>query len=213
MIVIVAFALSSTPILNETKNVSFPEIGQIVEVSTGEQMLTQGMQTEVKGVEFTDDFKAVFSFTKGFYRAVKEDGKYIYLHANKYEPYNGYGVVLPHIVIGIDMSVGGADFKVSKSDDRVCYGGNCGRTTFRLTTRNEVTDNLFQQTLIYSGGSQGKIKIGYREFKEDYARPAFSNDLEFDITSSKVIGYKKSRIEVIEADNTHIKYKVLSNFN
>ena len=57
------------------------------------------------------------------------------------------------------------------------------------------------------------LTLGYREFSNDKARPAFNNDVEYDLNSSKIIGYKGARIEVIEADNQNITYKVLSNFN
>ena len=45
------------------------------------------------------------------------------------------------------------------------------------------------------------------------ARPAFSNDVEYDLLESKTIAYKGAMIEVIEATNQHIKYIVKRNFN
>lgn len=76
-----------------------------------------------------------------------------------------------------------------------------------------LTHDSFQQTLIYSGKVGNKINIGYREFSNSHARPAFNNDVEYDLDESKVIGYKGARIEIIEATNEHIKYKVIRNFN
>lgn len=71
----------------------------------------------------------------------------------------------------------------------------------------------FQQTLIYSGRIKDKINIGYREFSNNLARPAFNNNVEYDLGESRVIGYKGARLEVLEATNESIKYKVLRNFN
>lgn len=76
-----------------------------------------------------------------------------------------------------------------------------------------VADNSFQRTLLYSGRVGNKIRIGYREFSSNMARPAFNNDVEYDLSESNVIGYKGARIEVIEATNELIRYKVLQNFN
>jgi len=42
---------------------------------------------------------------------------------------------------------------------------------------------------------------------------AFNNDVDYDLNESKVIGYKGARIEIIEATNELIKYRVLKNFN
>lgn len=84
---------------------------------------------------------------------------------------------------------------------------------FQRTKRPTLTEKSFQQTLIYSGKLGDKINIGYREFSNNLARPAFNNDVEYDLNSSKVIGYKGARIEVLEATNEMIKYKVIRNFN
>ena len=58
-----------------------------------------------------------------------------------------------------------------------------------------------------------KIDVGYREFSNNNARPAFNNDVEYDLTQSRTIGYKGAQLEVIEATNQHIQYRVIRNFN
>jgi len=45
------------------------------------------------------------------------------------------------------------------------------------------------------------------------ARPAYQQDLQYDLAESSVIGFKGIRMEVLQASNTNIKYKLLSNFN
>tara|TARA_R110001583_G_scaffold49303_4_gene154331 strand:+ start:9522 stop:10202 length:681 start_codon:yes stop_codon:yes gene_type:complete len=84
---------------------------------------------------------------------------------------------------------------------------------FQRVKKPVLTSNSFQQTLIYSGKVGNKINVGYREFSNNAARPAFNNDVEYDLSSSKIIGYKGARVEVIEATNELIKYKVIRNFN
>ena len=79
-----------------------------------------------------------------------------------------------------------------------------------ITTAN---DDSFQQTLIYSGKVGNKINVGYREFSSNLARPAFNNDVEYDLNESKQIGYKGALLDIIEATNQSITYKVLRNFN
>jgi len=82
----------------------------------------------------------------------------------------------------------------------------------RVRVPVESTDS-FQRTLIYSGRVGNRINVGYREFSNTLARPAFNNDVEYDLSESPVIGYKGARLEVMEATNEMIKYKVLRNFN
>lgn len=76
-----------------------------------------------------------------------------------------------------------------------------------------LTQDAFQQTLIYSGRVGNKINVGYREFSNNLARPAFNNNVEYDLSESKLIGYKGAQIEVLEATNQMIRYRVLKNFN
>jgi hypothetical protein len=40
------------------------------------------------------------------------------------------------------------------------------------------------------------------------ARPAFYQDLNYDLSESKIIGFRDIRIEVIEGTNTDIKFMV-----
>jgi len=55
--------------------------------------------------------------------------------------------------------------------------------------------------------------VSYREFSDHHARTAFTNTAEYDLSESKIIGYKGALIEVLEATNQHIRYRVLRNFN
>lgn len=84
---------------------------------------------------------------------------------------------------------------------------------FQRIKKPVLSSNSFQQTLIYSGKIGKKINLGYREFSNNAARPAFNNDVEYDLSASKIIGYKGARVEIIEATNELIRYKVIRNFN
>lgn len=76
-----------------------------------------------------------------------------------------------------------------------------------------LADDAFQRTLIYNGRVGSKINIAYREFSNNLARPAFNNEVEYDLNESKVIGYKGAELEVLEATNQHIKFRMIRNFN
>ncbi|HYC00383.1 MAG TPA: hypothetical protein VEA35_04040 [Ramlibacter sp.] len=68
----------------------------------------------------------------------------------------------------------------------------------------------FKRELIYTGRTGNAVSILYREFLNDMARPAFSQQLQYDVGTDPVIGYKGARFEVLKADNTGITYRVLS---
>lgn len=79
----------------------------------------------------------------------------------------------------------------------------------KVTT--EAEDSLKRQ-LLYNGKSGTTIHLSYREFIKDMARPAFTQELSYDISDDRIIGFKGARIEVMDANNTSIKYKILNGF-
>ena len=53
----------------------------------------------------------------------------------------------------------------------------------------------------------------YREYVNNMARPSFSQDLQYDLSESNIIGIKGLRIEVLKAGNTKIEYKIVKSFD
>ena len=73
----------------------------------------------------------------------------------------------------------------------------------------------FKYVALYQGKSANKIKISFREFKDDMARPAFTQDIEYQLSpnGTTTIGFKGLRINVIKATNVDITYSVVKDFN
>ena len=61
----------------------------------------------------------------------------------------------------------------------------------------------FHYTLITESG------ILYREFFDNIARPAFSQEYKYDLSKGTSIGYRGARFEIIKATNTELVYKVI----
>lgn len=140
-------------------------------------------------------------------------GKYLqigYDHENEYFSANGVQknpLADPIKALALGKALGSELCVVTAFNLKECYQGSYVRSRHAA----EFTDS-FQQTLIYSGRLGDKINVSYREFSNNTARPAFNNDVEYDLSVSKTIGYKGALIEVIDADNASITYKVLRNF-
>lgn len=73
--------------------------------------------------------------------------------------------------------------------------------------------NCFKKEMVYNGKSGTGLKFVYREYVNDLARPAFFQELQYDLADSNIIGFKGLRIEVIKATNTSIEYKVIKSFD
>ncbi len=78
----------------------------------------------------------------------------------------------------------------------------------KISTEENGKDS-FKRELVYTGISQNTLSLLYREFKNDFARPAFSQDLKYDLPQGKIIGYQSARFEIVKATNTNIHYKVI----
>lgn len=72
------------------------------------------------------------------------------------------------------------------------------------------SEDFIRKDLIYSGKSASTIKVSYREFRGGLAAPAFSQALEYDLNESKTIKFQRFTLDVINATNQSITYKILS---
>lgn len=77
--------------------------------------------------------------------------------------------------------------------------------------------SAFKWELIYSGRSGDRIKIAYREYFSAnggvFARPAFSQELEYDLSRGSRITFREIEIEIFAADNIGVKFRVLRDEN
>jgi hypothetical protein len=199
----------------EYVDISEPPIGKIAQAYVGDTMVRQGKFSMQDAILLKEQVKVgsigSYTFMPGYYSKQGEDAKSEY-----YLPSGG-----PNSGKVVKSAL--ADpFQVIRRDKK--SGKLCGVTVLNLevctskanytsTKIPVVAPDAFQQTLIYSGRVGERINIGYREFSNDYARPAFNNDVEYDLRESTVIGYKGAKIQVMEATNEYIKYRLISNFN
>jgi len=77
----------------------------------------------------------------------------------------------------------------------------------KLNKTKSYAHGSVKKEILYNGKSKDAIKMTYREFTNDMARPAFYQDLSYELSSPMIIGFRGLEIEVIEATNTMIKYK------
>jgi hypothetical protein len=80
---------------------------------------------------------------------------------------------------------------------------NINYTLSSSVVRDEVT---FKKELVYTGVSKNVISIVYREFMDNTARPAFTQEITYDLNEGKVVGYKGARFKVIKATNQGLEY-------
>ena len=190
-----------------------PPINTVSTSYIGEEMMSSGRYQNFDAIYIPKNIKTrgEISLTEGKHLKIGDDetGTYYSIQSDKGENLN------PDIVL-----IGGKSLYVSyKAPNEVCiivgiYNNKlCAFSPLvKQTTSKVYTQDSFQQTLLYNGKIGSKINISYREFSDDIARGAFTNNVEYDLSTSYIIGYRGAKIEVIEANNEMIKYKVINYF-
>lgn len=96
--------------------------------------------------------------------------------------------------------------------------------TNTMTSQTIYSTPQIKKELIYGGISNNTITLLYRELQlnnsrsNDYisgytgylARPAFSQEIKYDLSQGSTIGYREARFQVIKATNTDIRVKILT---
>lgn len=185
--------------------IDHPKIGKIVTAYVGDEMVA-------KGKVYETNVLIVHGLVKGFSYDVPPK-KYEQIgFDDQDEFYSASGIIRaaftdPVKAISVGKAPGSKICIITVYSMKTCYAGAYSRARHAV----EYSDS-FQQTLIYSGRIGSKLNISYREFSNNRARPAFSNDVEYDFLTSNIIGYKGAQLEIINADNSSITYRLISNF-
>lgn len=130
---------------------------------------------------------------------------YAFQYANDSEPRTGLSkpdvyvsMALPSLDVVAKAKIGFGEYLVPAGKGTVVANPQCTLTG----------PDSFQRELVYSGVSKGVVTILYREFNGNTARPAFSQELHFDLGEGYEIGYKGARFKVTKANNVGITYQV-----
>lgn len=75
-------------------------------------------------------------------------------------------------------------------------------------------DDSYKKDVLYQGKIGNKINISFREFYNGLARPAFTQNIEYelDANGTAVIGFQGLRINVLKATNVDIEYIVIKGY-
>lgn len=190
---------SNTPLLNQETT-----------VNVGDNLLESGKYQEYDAIYIPPNTKINIPVSKGIHLKIGSDdnGDYYSLESQS-----------NHNINSDQLTIGAKSLFIEKKSLNTCiiaglYNNKlCVRNPNIIKTKTKVyTLDSFQQTLIYNGKIGNKINISYREFSSGIARAAFTNNVEYDLSTSNIIAYKGSRLKVLSANNESIKYKVLSYF-
>lgn len=205
LMVLSGCAVKYNPVVPKTEQIDNPPVGVVSKAQIGDHLITKGVLVEQEVLNLKQPV----------------DGFYYDIHVGTYPKLGdleGEQFFSPVGVVRNPLADQFQSISVkSEKPSQVCVvtvmtQRSCYDAVFDIKSVTSTHEANFQQTLIYSGRVGNKINVSYREFSGNTARPAFNNDVEYDLATSRRIGYKGAELEVIEADNTSITYKVISSF-
>lgn len=202
--------------LPSTQQISEPAVGTVVTAQVGDILVRQGTLAEQEVLHVSGEHSlgllGAYTITAGVFAKTGEDAESNYYATSS--SLAGAGRLERSAFADPTKAV-----QAYKTTRKLCgisafNGAVCTTNAdYRFDKVPVASANAFQQSLIYSGKVGSRVKIGYREFTGNMARPAFNNEAEYDLSESKVIGYKGARLEILEATNEVLRFKLLANFN
>ncbi|HAL85858.1 MAG TPA: hypothetical protein DCM31_02640 [Deferribacteraceae bacterium] len=201
----------------EVSIIDLPEKNQEHTVELGEPLVKKVKQHQYAGINLQNAVEGYDIWTGHTYflkpmllAARSEDDKWICYSADKLEARKTF--------VGSWMSRGGIAFnkdnetQVQFCTDRITIAPVEPKPVFYKMKIVDYSQPGFEQELIYNGRSGNILKFLYREYQYNRVRDAFSQEIQYDLKDGNLIGFKGVRLEVIEASNTRITYRVISSF-
>lgn len=210
------------------KTIYLPELGKIITANIGDPMISTLRVASLPALELTDDI-IVNAAESTDYLIVTTLWAGLYVFSHKDDLGGTYFMskrVLP--VTWKASKPKGKDNPSVNYKGGIYIGAN-GSTSFYFiwegrdlptevypsaaikytatTAHIDLPAENLQKELLYSGLSQSTITLRYREYWRGVSRPDYSQDVRYDISQGRSIGFRDSRFEVIEVSNTSITYR------
>ena len=207
-------APSRVAVQPETTQITSYQLGQVQEGNTGDSIVRvarafsrptfsplrevtppeAGIAGQMPVLEPGQEWEAVYRYT--------DDGSYALQHSNIPED------IALHILPDGTVGEGWLSLRSAILPEQNQKKWPRSSPLFKRVTGN-LQQGSFQAELVYSGKSNDVVKLIYREYLDGIARPAFTQELEYDLKESNEIRFKSILVEVLEATNSGIRFKVV----
>ena len=202
------------------QDIDFPSIGAVTQVEPGKDMIRHGHVTITRGIRLFDPVQiGKYRLEAGFYPRTGEDQSYSYQTYATGRPQGDIGVLHPVPKSAGRWTRAPDSIRSAKDGSEICllFAGDATKACrsgvkWRQIRYYHLTETDLQQKLIFEGVEDDRIRIRYWENSGHFARPEFSQELEFPTQLPRVIDFKGARLRIEQADATGIRFVVLENF-
>ena len=204
--------------VRNTKDVYLPIVNQITSASLGERLMYQASGTNVDCITpliTKDDLGGLGTLSMTLKENVELCADSV--GSNKFISDNEILIYRGNSTIKYQKFV--IEEKLNDGSSNLCWTGSKGYclnfkdNELSRRTKFVVVPNTLQQTIEYMGSDGNIANFIYSELSENMARPAFNREFQVDLAKGNTLNFKGAEVEIINATNTTIEYKVLKYFN
>jgi hypothetical protein len=206
-------------VASQTEQIDFPEVGSIATTGLGDTLATKGYKITTPGIRILEkwDLQGEKTLWAKPIPWVNQDTTstelVVYSNSKTGETASCYN--LSYELPKFNQSSSASIF-CRQRDGTFFYPLNgtpyANEPNYEEINIVNVNSPSYLQEFIYNGRVGDALKFIYREFSGDYLKPAFTQEVQYDLSSSNEIGFKKLRINVVSATNTEVVYKLINNF-
>ncbi len=210
---------TTQPVRPRVDTIDRPALNTISTAELGDTIVEKGKLYTYNGIVLSNELTwgdgfllKKFTISPGSLKSRQVDKKYEYFYSENMTSYDALLGTSMYPGGGLCIKIGDPSWVRAFIVSGVCTIKPKATPEVRPTRITDVSQPSFRQELIYNGRSGDTVRFLYREFSGDYARPPFSQDVQYDLKDGNLIGFKGVRIEIVEASNTRLSYRVLSSF-
>ena len=103
------------------------------------------------------------------------------------------------------------DYDSDGSFDKDWYPGKSGgkiKTPIFVDWEQSNRSSGYRRELIYQGRDGDNLKLFYREYNDDFRRPAYDQEVQYDLGESEYIQFKGLTLLVEKANNEYLVYTI-----
>lgn len=221
--------ISSSADLSETEIIDFPPINVSTTNVLGDTLASKGFITTTPAVKFLSEitYSKKNSLKPRHFVRKGSKGKFTKVHTVV-----STGEKISCLDIRVDWDTGAGTQELCKGSsgeykwwweyivEDVIYPEIVKKVHVPFSSREQIEELMvtelnsptFVQQFIYNGRVGSALKFIYREFSGDYIKPAFTQEVQYDLSQSETIGFKGLKMSILNASNTEITYTLHSNF-
>lgn len=211
-------ATSTRPVASRIETIDRPGANEIATANLGDSLLTRGVVFWRQAIRTSGPAQINIGIGN---TVVTPPGVYVLRAEDDKNRYFFGGPPVQSGIVGFEWTGGGVC--VSKTTGTIsglfqlqgmCPSNNLIAPSYEnLTVPDAAVSDIWRKELIYNGRSGDTIRVIYREYSGDLARPAFTQELQYDLSQQMEIGFREVRLQVESATNTSIRYRVLQTFD